>query len=149
MDNIRKGYHPRQEACRDKDGKVLFDKEVMNRWAEHFREALNKECPSCNNQGKLDLTLKNEESDKGENSETPTYEETEESIKKLKNGRVPGEDNIIPEMIKYGKNQLVKKMTRTNMCHMEGRKDAWRLENCYYLPIFFFIDNWVIYNQLH
>ena len=24
MDKIRKGYHPRQEACRDKDGKVLF-----------------------------------------------------------------------------------------------------------------------------
>jgi hypothetical protein len=26
MDKIRKGYHPRQEACRNKDGKVLFDK---------------------------------------------------------------------------------------------------------------------------
>ena len=37
MDNMRKGYHPRQEACRDKDGKVLFDKEeIMNRWAEYF-----------------------------------------------------------------------------------------------------------------
>jgi hypothetical protein len=29
MDNIRKGYHPRQEACRDKDEKVLFDKEEI------------------------------------------------------------------------------------------------------------------------
>ena len=37
MDNIRKGYHPRQEACRDKDGKVLFDKEEkMNRWVYTF-----------------------------------------------------------------------------------------------------------------
>jgi hypothetical protein len=37
MDNIRKGYHPRQEACRDKEGKVLFDKEeIMNRWAQYF-----------------------------------------------------------------------------------------------------------------
>ena len=32
MDNIRKGYHPRQEAYRDKDAKVLFDKEeITNR----------------------------------------------------------------------------------------------------------------------
>jgi len=51
MDNTRKGYHPRQEACRDKVGKVLFDKEeIMNRWAEHFTEVLNKAYPSCNDQ---------------------------------------------------------------------------------------------------
>jgi len=96
----------------------------MNRWAEYFKDALNKEYPSCKDQGKLDLALNIEESDKGENSEMPTYEEIEESIAKLKIGRAPGEDNIIPEMIKYGGKQLVKKITRTNMCHMEGRKDA-------------------------
>ena len=83
----------------------------MNRWAEHFREALNEEYLSCNDQGKLDLALNTEESDKGENSETPTCEETEESIKKLKNGRAPGEDNIIPEIIKYGGKQLAKYYT--------------------------------------
>jgi len=125
MDNIRKGYDPRQEACRDKDGKVLFNKEeIMNRQAEHFKEALNKEYPSCEDQRKLDLALNIEESDKGENSEMLTYEEIEESIKKLKNGRAPGEDNIIQEMIKYGGKQQVKKIIRTNMCHTEGRKDA-------------------------
>jgi len=76
MDNTRKGYHPREEACRDKDGKVLFDKEeIMNRLAEYFKAALNKEYPSCNEQGKLDLALNIEESDKGEISERPTYEE--------------------------------------------------------------------------
>jgi hypothetical protein len=68
MDNIRKGYHPRQEACRDKDGKVLFDiEEILNRWAEHFKAALNKEYRSCNDQGKLDLELNIEGSDEGEN----------------------------------------------------------------------------------
>jgi len=110
MDKIRKGCHPRQEACRDKDGKVLFDKEeIMNRWIEYFKDALNKEYPSCNGQGKSDLALNTEENVKGENREMPTYGEIEESIKKLKNGRASAEDNI-PEMIKHGGKQLVKKL---------------------------------------
>ena len=89
----------------------MFDKEeIMNRWAEHFREVLNKVYPSCNDQGKPDPALNIEESDKGENSEIPTYGEIEASIKKLKNGRAPSEDNIIPEMIKYGGKQLVKNL---------------------------------------
>ena len=45
------------------------------------------------------LELNIEGSDEDENSEMPTYEEIEESIKRLKNGRAPGEDNITPEMI--------------------------------------------------
>jgi hypothetical protein len=40
----------------------------------------------------------------------PTYKEMEESIKKLKNGRAPGEDNIIPEMIEYGGKRLANKL---------------------------------------
>ena len=79
----------------------MCDKEeIMNRWVERFKDALNKEYPNCNDQGKLDLELNIEGSDEDENSERPTYEEIEERIKKLKNERAPGEDNIIPEMIK-------------------------------------------------
>ena len=80
MDNIRKGYHPRQEACRDKEGNVLCDKEeIMNRWAQHFKDTLGKEYPSCNDHGKIDLELNIEGSDEDENSEMPTYEEIEAS----------------------------------------------------------------------
>jgi len=90
----------------------LFDKEeIITRWAEHFKDALNKEYPSCNDQGKLDLELNTEGSEEDENLEMPTYEEIEESIKKLKNGRAADEDNIILEMIKYGGKELVKHYT--------------------------------------
>jgi len=58
----------------------------------------------------LDLELNTEGSDEDENLEMPTYEEMEESIKKLRNGRAPDEDNNIPEIIKYGGKQLVKKL---------------------------------------
>ena len=55
-------------------------------------------------------------------TEKPTYEEIEESIKKLKNGRAPGEDNIIPEMIKYGGKQLVKKLHELTCVMWRGEK---------------------------
>ena len=123
VDKIRKGYHPRQEASRDKDGNVLWDREdIMNRWAEHFKDVLNIEHPSCNDHEKLDPESNIEGSDEDDNLEMPTYEEVEDSIKKLQNGRAPGEDNITPEMIKYRGKQLAKKKktTRTNMPY--GRK---------------------------
>jgi len=41
---------------------------VMNRWVEHFKDALNKEYPSYNDQGKPDLELNIEGSDEDENS---------------------------------------------------------------------------------
>jgi CRISPR/Cas system-associated endonuclease Cas1 len=109
MDSIRKGYHPRQEACRDKDREVLWDKEdIKKRWAEHFKDALNKEYPRCKDQGELNLELSIEGVMRMNIWRCPD-EEIEESIKKLKNGRAPGED-IIPEMIKYGGKQLEKKL---------------------------------------
>jgi hypothetical protein len=86
MDNIRKGYLSRKDACRDKDGKVLWNEEdITKRWAKHFKDALNKKYPRCKDQGKLNLELSTERSDEDEHSEMPTYEEIEESIKKLKN----------------------------------------------------------------
>ena len=49
----------------------------MNRWAEYFKDALNKEYPSCNDQAKSDVALNAEESVKGENVEMHTYGEIE------------------------------------------------------------------------
>ena len=104
---------------------MLFDKEeIMNRWAEYFKDALNKEYPSCNDQEKSDLALNTEESDKVENVEMSTYEEIEESITKLKNGRASGEDKIIPEMIKCRGKQPVNKLHEIMCVIWRGKKNA-------------------------
>jgi hypothetical protein len=57
---------------------------VKKRRAEHFKDALNKKYPRCNDQGKVNLELSTEGSDEDEHSEMPTYEEIEESIKQIK-----------------------------------------------------------------
>jgi hypothetical protein len=136
MDNIRKGYHPRQETCRDKDENVLWDKEeIMNRWADHFKNALIKEYPSCNDYGKPDMELNTEGKDEDANREMPIYEETEEIISKLKNGRAPGEDCIIPEMIKYGGKQLTEKLYELTCAIWKEEKIPKEWEKCIICPI--------------
>jgi hypothetical protein len=39
---IKHGYQPKLNACRDKQGKIIAGKEVTNRWAEHFEELLQE-----------------------------------------------------------------------------------------------------------
>jgi hypothetical protein len=38
---LNKGYQPRLDICKDKNGNVIGDKlEIMNRWVEYFEETL-------------------------------------------------------------------------------------------------------------
>jgi hypothetical protein len=56
------------------------------------------------------MELNTEGKDEDANLKMPIYEEIEETISKLKNGRAQGEDCIKPEMIKYGGKQLTEKL---------------------------------------
>jgi hypothetical protein len=43
IEKMNKGYKPKAEGCKDKDGKVINSKEgVVKRWQEHFSILLNK-----------------------------------------------------------------------------------------------------------
>ena len=80
---------------RDKNGQVLETEEDQhNRWAEHFREILNRPDPA------EEATIK----DTGFHIEMKcrgiTKEEIEEAIRRMKGNRAPGEDRITADMLK-------------------------------------------------
>jgi hypothetical protein len=124
MDRIRKEFYPRERRCRDKHGKMLGEEKViLDRWAEHFSDLLNKstvpgngqlDCsnPSngqldCSNPSNGQLDCSNPSNEQTvENLIKPTRQEIAEVIKKMKNNKVPGEDGILAEMIKYGGEEL-------------------------------------------
>jgi hypothetical protein len=38
--NLSKGFQPRLDICKDKNGNVIGDKsEIMNRWVEYFEDS--------------------------------------------------------------------------------------------------------------
>jgi hypothetical protein len=100
---MRKVFQPR-ERCMDKQGTVLNeDKDILNIWAEHLEELLNKNLGLGGE--RLENTMILTGPDRG-NVESPTKLEVSEVIKKLKCNKAPGEDEIVAEMIKYGGRSL-------------------------------------------
>ena len=84
------------DAVRDKDGKrITIEDKQLQRWAEHFREVLNRPDPAeraCISQplgDKLDIDCS-----------PPTQNEILKAIKSLKNNKAPGIDNITAEVLK-------------------------------------------------
>jgi hypothetical protein len=90
--------------CKSKDGRILGEeKEVLDRWTEHFEELLN------GGKGNEDPEIVRRDArpvvDDGQ-CEPPTCEEAESNIQKLKNNKAPGEGNITAELIKLQKRYI-------------------------------------------
>jgi hypothetical protein len=43
IDNLKKGFQPGRKGCRNKDGEIREDQEMLHRWEEYFKELLNME----------------------------------------------------------------------------------------------------------
>ena len=83
---------------KDKDGKrIPIEDKQLQRWAEYFREVLNRPDPAkraCMAQplaDKLDIDCC-----------VPTKTEILKAIKSLKNNKEPGKHNIITQVLKTG-----------------------------------------------
>ena len=89
---------------KDKNGEILIgDEDVRGRWREHFEELLNRPDP---------VNPISEEIFYGPELELepPTREETIRAIKRLKNNKSPGKDNIPSEIWKYGGEMIQEKL---------------------------------------
>ena len=91
-------FKPRGNACRDTDGKILTEKEdIQRRWKEYFESVLT---------GNLDDTDSTTFFTAENEGIQPSYEEVTHIIKCLKNHKAPRTDQILAEFLKKGEEIL-------------------------------------------
>ena len=96
----KNGFQARSHMCENNDGELITENsQVLERWAEYFENVLNTDSEPNEDYelpyGGPDPLV-----------ESPTFAETIEAIKSMKNHKAPGEDLITAELIKYGGNTL-------------------------------------------
>jgi hypothetical protein len=96
--NIRKGFQPRNDFCRDKEGNIISDStEIRKRWVEYFSDMFKiSEIEDTSNiedrtQQRAEIQM-----------EPPNLEEVLEVIHSFKNNKAPGIDMIPITLIKTG-----------------------------------------------
>ena len=120
MNDVRKFYKdvknfnystkPTPTMCKDSEGNIQSEiSSVLNRWREYFSNVFKESQIEGDNQA---ANTVNEEriSEPEIGSETPTYNEICQIIRKLKTNKAPGPDNIPPELINHGGRTLNKKI---------------------------------------
>ena len=107
VNESKNGYSQQPLLCKDKNGLVLADEErCIARWAEYFKELLNPNGPQNRNDENNDLPFQTAQPYITE----PTLREVEAEIRKLRNFKAPGTDNIPGELFKNGSNALYMEM---------------------------------------
>lgn len=106
INNIRKGYKPRTELCKDKDGGILGEKaKIKSRWVTYFEELLNRGEDARENSDQTEPTEGEEE----EPIPPPTLDEVK-AIRQMKNNKAPGIDGISAEIIKSRGAPLIREL---------------------------------------
>jgi hypothetical protein len=97
----QRGFKPKTDMCKDRDGKIIADKEgIKESWVEYFQELLNGNTEEVD-EGTEEFPDKSE-ADSGGQMDPPRLEEVKDSLKALRNKKAPGADNLPGELLKYG-----------------------------------------------
>lgn len=106
---VNNKWQPRQSAIKNKEGKIVLDKEsTRKRWTEYCSELYKDQ-----DQENIVLLQKLEEMSppaRNDSMESILYEEVEQAIKRLKDNKSPGADEITAELIKSGGEELAKQI---------------------------------------
>ena len=126
--SVRRAWQPKLSAIKDRNGRVLTDKkEIRRRWTEYCGELYAEQTEQESTKREIEELQKI--SPPTVDTETNIImEEVEQAIKKLRNNKSPGNDNITAEMIKQGGEPLVKEIHRLcNMAWEQGRApEEWK-----------------------
>lgn len=131
---FRKEYKPRLSGCKDKNGSILTEEETCAaRWTEHFKELLNKE-RTAHEEIDLNQMYQSAEPDISK----PTLEVVEKVLKKMKNHKAPGEDNITSELLKKAGDIIICKLHEiiTKIWDEEEIPEDWKTGLICPIPIY-------------
>lgn len=123
--NVKKAtnnYKRREVFVKDIQGNILTnEKDISTRWTEYFSQLLRGE--------ELEEEFEYDFPDTVENEmESPSIEEIQEIVGKLKNNKSSGEDEVFGEMLKNGGGELIHRI-RNLMCliwNKEKIPEEWR-----------------------
>ncbi|KAL4100839.1 hypothetical protein QTP88_020868 [Uroleucon formosanum] len=100
--NIKQGYKPQTRILRNELGELVTKEEsVVEEFKKHFERLLNKTQPIPTHE---DIPMQYSTAEPY--IKTPTKLEIYNIIKKLKNNKSPGENNVVAELLKNGGNAI-------------------------------------------
>ena len=117
------GFTSKTTVVKDKDGKVLTkEQDKLDRWAEHFRETLNRSDPDVETAieymgFQIEMTRGN-----------IAQQEIERAIRQTKGNRAPGEDSVTADMLKADHTTSTKSLKKlfNKVWEEEKVPEAWK-----------------------
>ena len=101
---IASGFKPGSQNIRNTHGDLVTDTVgILDEWRRHFMTLLN-------NNIQPNIATSHTTSSNNDSIQTPTYEEVETAIKRLKNNKAAGADGIAAELFKAGGDSLIRCM---------------------------------------